>query len=203
MNRKVSAPPGLDYSPITGEVANFSYGIIQADAAAPERTVEQAVFRRLFPVMKPKDAAGPWPSPTCDKWDVLLPRGAADELRDAQQLCRTFDRQGFGGLRDLLIINTLRFPEVDEACPSMKLHEVWELTRAFAHKRLVGDRRLPVIPVLHVPARAAKPGLPHAHLMILARQLLPSGLGGFVRVLLTEEGRAVIEQEWLAWRGNH
>lgn len=197
-----SAPPGLDYYAISGSNKQLSFGVIQAQLpdGVATTTAEKAVFRRLFPVQKPADPALPWDNPTCAKWDVLLPPGASDEYLDPQHLVRSYDRQAFGVIRDLLIIITLRFPEVDASPPMLKLHEAWELSRGFALAKLSMSRRLPVIPVLHVPGRAAKPGAPHVHLMTCARELLPSTFGKFCREIACEEGREILDQEWAEWR---
>lgn len=196
MGKKLKAPPGLDYQPVTGELENVSFGVAQAggDMAL---TAEQFIGKRAFPVMKPKDLTLPWPQPSCLKIDVLLPRGASDELWDPQRLAQAYDRQCFSAIRDLVVIVTLRFPEVDKG--QMRLHEAWALSRGFA-AQLVHDHAVAVVAAMHVPARAAKPGIPHIHLMIPARQLLPSGFGKFARSLATDDGRGVIEMAWAAWR---
>lgn len=196
MGKKLKAPPGLDYQPVTGDVENVSFGVAQAggDTAL---TAEQFIGKRAFPVMRPKDLALPWPQPTCQKLDVQLPYGASDELWDPQRLAQAYDRQCFSAIRDLVVIVTLRFPEVDEG--RLRLHEAWTLSQGFAGQ-LVSDHGVAVVAAIHVPARAAKPGLPHVHLMIPARQLLPSGFGKFARPLATDEGRALVEKAWIAWR---
>ena len=196
MGKKLKAPPGLDYQPVTGDVEHVSFGVAQAggDAAL---TAEQFIGKRAFPVMKPKDLTLPWPTTTCYKLDVQLPHGASDELWDPQRLAQAYDRQCFSAIRDLVVIVTLRFPEVDEGC--MRLHDAWRLGWGFAD-RLVQDHGVAVVAAMHVPARAAKPGLPHIHLMIPARQLLPSGFGKFARPLATDDGRALVEKAWVAWR---
>lgn len=196
MAKKLKAPPGLDYQPVTGEIENVSFGVSQAggDMAL---TAEQFIGKRVFPVMRPKDLTLPWPKSTCFKLDARIPRGASDELWDPQRLAQAYDRQCFGTIRDLVVIVTLRFPEVDEG--RMRLHEAWRLGWGFAEK-LVDDHNVAVVAAMHVPAHAAKPGLPHIHLMIPARQLLPSGFGKFARPLATDDGRALVEKAWVAWR---
>lgn len=105
--------------------------------------------------------------------------------------------QSFSAIRDLVVIVTLRFPEVDQG--RMRLHEAWRLGWGFADK-LVHDHKVAVVGAMHVPAHAAKPGYPHLHLLIPARQLLPSGFGKFARPLATDEGRAIVEKAWVVWR---
>lgn len=194
-------PPGLDYCPVLGESADLSFGIIRADApeGTPQRTAKAAVFRRLFPVMRPENIEGPWPQPTCYRQDVQLPPGASDELWDAQRVAEAYDAQGFS-LRDLVVILTLRFPEVELVPQQMTLQEAWQLVRGFVWERIVREHQVAAISVMHVPARAAKPGAPHVHVLVPARQLLPSGFGKFARPVLTEDGRELLEKAWIAWR---
>jgi hypothetical protein len=198
--KKHNAPPGLDYSPITGEMDELSFGVIQADPNQKQtNTAEGAVFRRLYPILKPSDPALPWVQPTCFRHDVLLPAGASDELWNAQRLVRTYDEQGFS-LKDLVVVVTLRFPEVEALPQTMKLHEAWEMARQFTLERLVRLHGVAAICVMHVPARAARPGAPHVHVLAPARELLPSGFGMFTRPLATDEGRELMDMEWAAWR---
>jgi hypothetical protein len=201
MAKKLKAPPGLDYEPVIGDVEHVSFGVAQADGET-QLTAEGFIGRRAFPVMKPKDLSLPWPQPTCHKLDVLLPKGASDELWDPQRLAQAYDRQCFNTIRDLVVIVTLRFPLVDVVPQLMRLHEAWELGRGFAAE-LVKEHGVAIVAAMHVPARAAKPGLPHIHLMIPARQLLPSGFGKFVRPLATDDGRALVEKAWVKWQEAH
>ncbi|MXP29643.1 hypothetical protein GRI58_12535 [Porphyrobacter algicida] len=115
--KKHSAPPGLDYAPVVGKTKNLSFGVIQANPGDEcIATAEGAVFRRLYPVLKPEDRTAPWREPTCFRRDVLLPPAANDELLDPQRLSRTYDEQGFN-IVDLVVAVTLRFPEVEEMPP--------------------------------------------------------------------------------------
>lgn len=195
------APPGLDYRPVLGDMDCLSFGVIQADggAAGAANTAEGAVFKRMFPICKPADPLAPWTRPTCFMWGVLLPPGASDELWDAQLLARTYDQQGFS-LRDLVVIVTLRFPEAEMVPAKLRLHEAWQLTQGFVWSRIVLTYNVGAISTLHVPARSGRPGPPHVHVMVPARELLPTGYGQFVRPLATEEGRLIMEREWSAWR---
>ncbi|MEO1968560.1 MAG: hypothetical protein ABGW87_07610 [Sphingomonadaceae bacterium] len=196
MPKKVKAPPGLDYDPVRGNLADFSFGIIQAKSADESpRTAEATIGKRLFPISRPTDLSQPWPSPTCHRFDVLLPPGAADEFAEPQQLCRAFDRQSFGDIRDLVVIITIRFPKIDAVTSGARLHEAWELGRSFCAE-LVHAHQVAIVAVMHVPARAARPGLPHIHLMAPARVLLPSGFGKFAKPLATIDGREIAEKCW-------
>lgn len=198
--KKHSAPPGLDYDPITGSCENVSFGIVQTEGkAGNSRSAEGTAFRRLYPVLRPDNRQTPWEQPTCFKHDVLLPPGAADDYWDAQRLMRAYDEQGFN-LKDLVVIITLRFPEVEAQPPALRLHEAWETARQFTLERLVRQYGVPAVCVLHVPARAARPGCPHVHVLVAARKLLSSGYGMFAKPLASEEGRDIVDREWEAWR---
>jgi hypothetical protein len=198
--KKHAAPPGLDYAPITGALEDVSFGVIQA-TPSDERTntAEGAIFRRLYPILKPDDPAQPWSQPTCFRRDVLLPAGASDEWYDPQRLAREYDEQGFS-LKDLVVVVTLRFPEVEVLPQALKLHQAWEMARAFTLERLVRVHNLAAVCVMHVPARAARPGAPHVHVLMPAREVLSTGFGKFARPLATDAGREVVDDEWAAWR---
>lgn len=198
--KKHAAPPGLDYEPVTGACEDLSFGVVQTDpGAAHSKTAAGAIFRRLYPVLKPEDPAQPWLRPTCFRWDVLLPAGADDEWHDPQRLARAYDEQGFS-LKDLVVVITLRFPEVEVLPQAMKLHDAWETARAFTLERLVRIHNVAAVCVMHVPARAARAGAPHVHVLIPAREVLVTGFGKFARPLATDEGRELLDTEWAAWR---
>lgn len=194
MAKKVKAPPGLDYDPVVGAYPNLSFGVAQA-GGEHQLTATRFIGKRLFPVARPDDLDAAWPTPTCFRVDTLLPAAASSELWDVRRLCEAYDAQGFRGLRDLVVIVTARFPEVDESAAPLTLHYAWEQARSFG-SMLVARYDAPVVQVMHVPARAGRPGDAHVHLMMLARQLLPSGFGKFVRPLLDEDGRERIDEAW-------
>jgi hypothetical protein len=196
--RKHKAPPGLDYAPITGSRRDLSYGVVQADGDNGINTAEAAVFRRLYPILKPADPTLPWEQPTCFRHEVLLPRGVSDEYWDPQHLARAYDRQGFC-LRDLLVVLTLRFPEVDVRPPLLTLHEAWERARSFAMGRLVTVHGVAAICVMHVPRRASRSADAHVHVLLPPRELLPSGFGSFVRALIGPDARELMDNEWAEW----
>ncbi|MXP29642.1 hypothetical protein GRI58_12530 [Porphyrobacter algicida] len=52
---------------------------------------------------------------------------------------------------------------------------------------------------MHVPSRAARPGAPHVHLLLPAREILATGFGKFARPLASDEGRVLLDKEWAAW----
>lgn len=196
--KKHNTPPGLDYEPITGVHSNISFGIVQASSkGGATHTASSTIFRRLFPVAKPEDASD-WSNPTCFRHDVLLPSGAPDEWRTPQSLAAAYDDQGFS-LRDIAVVLTLRFPEVEVVPQTLKIHQAWESARAFTMERLVRAFGVAAVCVMHVPARAGRPGVPHTHILIPAREILPSGFAKFAKPLATDEGREVVDQAWTEW----
>ena len=142
MSAQRSAPSGLDYVPIPGSDPNLVFGVIRATLAGVPNTAMSAVFRRLFPVAKPKDPQAPWPKATCFKSDVLLPNWTNVDYYDPQMLCRAYDAQTWEGVRDLAIIINFRFPETlssDGSAPTMSLTGAYELARFFGPRSLGHD----------------------------------------------------------------
>lgn len=201
MAERRAAPPGLDYVPVPGRNPDLIFGVIRTLLAGVSNTALQAVFRRYFPVGRPEDVYRPWPEPTCFKPEVLLPFGAPIEYRDAETLCRAYDKQSWPGLKDLVVITTLRFPETVADPPTLTVLDAYELARAFAYQRLCLDRRLAVVIAFHVPAHAGvEANVPHCHIMALARTCGPLGFGELLSYpLATDLGRKVMDDEFDAW----
>lgn len=204
MVKKHNAPPGCDYDPIAGADTNVSYGTVQSGSENRKRTLADVIFKRLFPVDRPTDVAAPWPNPTCQRHDILLPRGAPDHLSDYTALAREYHANSGDAIDHLATIITLRFPGVD-AVPSAgpsRLHDIWELCRGFGGK-LRDDLQIAVLPVFHVPGKNWGLGCPHVHLICPVRVILPAtGFSTFVLELIKpERGRPYIDAEWKRWRG--
>jgi hypothetical protein len=200
--KKHNAPPGLDYAPITGENPDLSYGTVQADAGAgqPRRRLEDVIVRRLYPTERPGSDA-PWDNPTAEEWDVLLPKGAPDELRDPQQLCRAYHLKAGDKIQHLATVISLRFAETEAVPPRMRLHEAWELSRGFG-LHLCGKLEVAVVAAMHVPGRSWGLGVPHTHLICPCRVIRSStGFSTFTLPLINpDEGRPLIDAEWKAYR---
>lgn len=203
MSKSRSAPPGLDFVPVPGDDPNLVFGVIQASLAGMQNTAAQAVFRRLFPVAKPKSVDAPWPRPTCFRHDVLLPHWANADYVDPQVLCRAYDAQAWEGVKDIAIIMNFRFPEAQSArgaLPTMSLTEMYELVRSYAYFRLTLKRGLATVLAMHVPSRAGfANAVPHCHVISLSRELSIEGYGAF-SPLAKDGGREVIAAEFMDWR---
>lgn len=202
MAKKHKAPPGLDYDPVTGSNSNISYGTVEAQAGPdlPRRALEDVILRRLYPTER-QDAGSPWRNPTAERWDVLLPKGAPDELSDPQTLCRAYHHKAGDKIQHLATVISIRFPETEIVPPHMRLHEVWELSRGFG-LHLCSKLDVAVVAVMHVPGRSWGLGAPHVHLITPCRVVRPSaGFSTFAMTLINpEEGRSLIDEEWRAYR---
>jgi hypothetical protein len=200
--KKHNAPPGLDYDPISGDDPNVSYGTVESGTAegTPRRSLEDVIFPRLFPTDKP-DRTLPWTLPTAERWDVLLPKAAPDELRDPQQLSRAYHRVRGEKIQHLATIVSIRFPEADAAPPLLRLHDAWELSRGFG-LQLTRLLDVAVVACMHVPGRSWGIGVPHVHLICPSRSIRPStGFSTFVMELINPaEGRPLIDTTWKEWR---
>lgn len=203
--KKHKAPPGRDYEPVTGENPNISYGTVEAGnpESAQKRRLEDVIFARLYPTDKPNPVL-PWTSPTAQRYDVLLPRGASDHLLDPQQMARAYHAKAGDQIQHLATVISIRFPEADEAAPRIRVHEAYELVRGFG-RSLVDQLNVAVLACLHVPGVSWGHGVPHCHLIIPPRLLRPgSGFTTFVKLLINpDEGRTFIDTEWDRWRKAH
>ena len=193
MARKLPPIAGMDYVAIPGRNPALSFGVVRRELKGRVFETGEAVLRRLRPVggvTKPEEA---W-IPTCYRSDVLLPPNAEDRLSEAKALCAAYEAQAFAGIKDLLIVATLRFPS--DARP---LHAIWEDVRAFAFE-FVRARGVAAILAMHVPALAGKiGGSPHVHMMIPGRTVERYGFGEFLPHLACDAGRDIIESAWNAW----
>ncbi len=200
--KKHNAPPGLDYSPISGDDPNISYGTVESDAGPgkPPRRLEDVVFPRLYPIDRPNQQL-PWTNPTAEEGEVLLARGAPDELRDPRRLCEAYHRGAGEKIQHLATIISIRFPEAEAAPPRLMLHDAWELSRGFGLHlcRFLG---VAIVACMHVPARSWGLGVPHVHLVAPCRVVRPgSGFSTFAMPLINpDEGRPLIDAEWKLYR---
>ena len=192
--KKVPAPDGLDFVPVPGgDNPDFVFGVVRRQIKhGPIQTAPTSVLRRLCPGQKVNGAA-PW-TPTCYRWDVLLPPHASDEFLDPKRLCEKYEEQACNNLKDLLVMITLCFPNPD------RLHRAWEDVRAFALERLCRDRNAAVIGAMHLPVSVGSTNPPHIHLMSPARELQCFGFGPFVRPFSADAGKAMIAAEWTDWQ---
>jgi len=192
--KKRPAPDGLDFVPVDGgSDPNLVFGVVRRRIGKGAiQTAPASVLRRLSPGRK-ADVAAPW-EPTCYRWDVLLPPMAHDDCLDPKRLCEKYEEQACEGLKDLLVMMTIRFPDAD------RLHAIWEDVRSFARERLCRERNLAVIAAFHLPVQIGSTNPPHVHLMTLARELKSYGFTDFVRPFAADPGKAIFAAEWAEWR---
>lgn len=197
--KKRPTPPSCDYEPVTGEVKEISFGIVEADGDPPRR-LHDVVAKRGFPTERPADLRGDWPAFTTDAVEVLLTRGAPEHFTSVRHLCEAYHSKLGNQIQHLAAQITIRFPGVDEVPQQLRLHEAQELGRGFAH-RLASKLHAAAVFCMHVPATSWAHGLPHCHIIIPARQVLSgSGFGRFIPTLVhAEEARAMVDAEWLSW----
>lgn len=171
-----------------------SFGIIPCSFKGRTNRMVDVVHRRLVQFGRPM--VEPW-SPTCTRWDVLLPPHAPDACRDPQALASMIYAQRMPDQQDLAILITLRFEH------HALLHRGWELARSFALQRLAIDRETPVIAALHVPQIAGRRHKPHCHLVASARRILGSNCADFVTDLLGADAKLNAAALWADWRTAH
>lgn len=193
MARKLPPIVGMDYVAIPGSNPNLSFGVVRRELKGLTFNTGEAVLRRLRPVGGIGGSHEQWVA-TCYRADVLLPPGAEDRLTSAKALCEAYEDQAFVGIKDLLIIVTLRFPSFPGA-----LHGIWEEVRAFALE-FACTRSVAAVLAMHVPALAGRVGRwPHVHVMIPARRLERYGFGEFLRPLACDAGRDIFDDAWQTW----
>jgi hypothetical protein len=196
MSKNRHAPAGLEYVPVTEPaMPNIGFGVIRRTLGKDLiNDVRNFVWKKLHPVQRPANHQEPW-APCCWRQDVLLPPGVPDAYDDPRRLCEQYEEQAFPGIKDLVVMTTIRFPG------SASLNADWENVRAFAREKLAIDRKLPVVLAMHNPRQAGGSNPAHIHIMALARELDSSGLfGPFLGRLASDHGRAIMVKEWRGWR---
>lgn len=197
---KVHNPlPNLDYAPVTGEHDDISFGIVESVTRDGKlRRLEDVVARRLYPTERPTSGL-PLEAITAERWEVLLPAGAADELIEPEKLCAAYHVKKGAQIQHLAGVVSIRFPGADQRPPTMRLHECWELGRSFG-RYISSTLEVAVVAVLHVPGRSWGLGPPHIHLVCPSRVVRPAtGFSAFVRELTDPvQGRAFVDAGWTA-----
>lgn len=185
---KRPAPAGLDFVAVPGGPECLTFGVGRRQiGSGPTQTIGKMISRRLCPG-RTVALTEAW-DPSCYRSDVLLPPNAMDECLDPRRLCELYEEQAFAGLKDLVVMATLRFPDPD------RLHHVWEDVRTFARERLCNQRHLAVVAAMHLPVTVGSTNPPHIHLMMPARELRSFGFGEFVRPLVSDQGKQILAAE--------
>lgn len=131
----------------------------------------------------------PW-TQTAARVEVLLPSGACDRFLDPQTLMETVDATRPSKVDALLAYLTFTFP-----CE--RLHEQWELVRAFMRKGIVDPFEVAALLVAHAPHLAGSANTPHVHALIVPRRLSPLGFIELLPVLADNEAHPLIRNAFL------
>lgn len=152
--------------------------------------VRESISRKILAKRRP--AAKEGRIDTAERVEVLLPADAPQIYADVDFLVQNFE-EAYPVDESLALAQvTLRF----EDAPN--LHSPYEKARAWARAEYVEGRGLPLILVLHAPFRMGSDNPPHAHAMILSRQLTRFGWGKIDRQLGTDRDRESARASWLA-----
>ncbi|NIJ35301.1 hypothetical protein [Sphingomonas oligoaromativorans] len=173
-------------------VPGYTFGVLRRTFRGRTNSAAEFCRRKAQPIPPAGGATSALWAVTAEKIEVLLPAGADDRFLEPRLLTEEIDARSVESEQALLTYVTVSFPNV------RRVHEAWETARAFARSSFVQRRTLPVILVLHVPARAGSDRDVHCHLLISPRQLDGIGLRGFERSFCHDEGQAIIHAEWLA-----
>ena len=126
----------------------------------------------------------PW-TLTAARAEVLLPAGADDRLSDPRTLMQEVDAALPHDGRALLSYFTFTF-----TCE--RLHQQYELVRAFTRTALVDLFQIAVLLVQHAPHRAAFGSDPHVHALAVPRRLTSLGFGEFTTPMINDEGHLLV-----------
>jgi hypothetical protein len=137
----------------------------------------------------------PW-TLTAARAEVLLPPGADDRLSDPRILMETVDAELPVKAKALLAYLTFTFP-------TARLHEQYELVRAFTRRLIVDPFEVAALLVQHAPHRAGSASPPHVHALLAGpRRLTPLGFGEWVTPLATDKAHALVGNAFRAFQGD-
>lgn len=137
--------------------------------------------------------ADPW-SVGAARAEVLLPRDADDRFADPRTLMEEIDAAAPGPKPTLLTYVTITFD-------TPRLHEQYELVRAYVMAHLVYGLGNAVLAVQHAPHLAGYDTPPHVHL--LARRVSSLGIAPPVAALSSDKGRKLVVDAFTAFRANY
>ncbi|MEN2786754.1 hypothetical protein ACFOKI_01355 [Sphingomonas qilianensis] len=163
------------------EGTRILYGVLRPTFRGWGNTAAAFAKAKVQPV--PDKGGDPW-AMTATRCEVLLPGDSDDRLLSPQALMETHDQEQPPGKPVILTYVTITFP-------TARLHQQYELVRAFAMSALVRAYGVGVLMVQHAPHRAASSNLPHVHLLI-GRVVGSLGLKEYVPILCGDKGRDVI-----------
>jgi hypothetical protein len=149
-----------------------------------------------FALSKITVAAGPdtlpW-TPTAERVEVLLPRGACDRFADPRVLMDAVDGERPDKVNALLAYFTFTF-----SCD--RLHEQYELVRAFIRQCVVDAIGVGVLLVQHAPHRAGSANEPHVHALVAGpRRLGPLGFVEPIPALMRDSAHPLVRDAFRAF----
>jgi|SRR5690242_2791053 len=137
--------------------------------------------------------ANPW-SVGAARAEVLLPHDVDDRLADPRTLMLEIDAAAPGPRPALLTYITITYEP-------RRLHEQYELVRAYAMAHLVQDLGNAVLAVQHAPERAGYDTPPHVHLLV--RKANSRGIAPPVAALSCDKGRKLVVEAFNQFRANY
>ncbi|MGN6277692.1 MAG: hypothetical protein ACTHM8_03090 [Sphingomonas sp.] len=139
--------------------------------------------------------------PDADPWgvgaaraEVLLPHDVDDRLVDPRTLMLEIDAAPPGPRPVLLTYVTITFD-------TPRLHEQYELVRAYTVAHLVRELGNAVLVVQHAPHRAGYDTPPHVHLLV--RKVTSLGIAPPVAALSSDKGRKLVVEAFNQFRANY
>ena len=134
----------------------------------------------------------PW-TPTAERVEVLLPRGAFDQFADPRVLMEAVDAERPDKVNALLAYVTFTFH-------TDRLHHQWELVRAFIRQCVVDPIEVGVLLVQHAPHKAGSANEPHVHALIAGpRRLGPLGFVEPIPALMRDSAHPLIRDAFRAF----
>lgn len=137
--------------------------------------------------------ADPW-SVGAARAEVLLPGDVDDRFADPRTLMEAIDAAAPGPRPVLLTYITITFD-------TPRLHEQYELVRAYTVAHLVRELGNAVLVVQHAPHRAGYDTPPHVHLLV--RKVTSLGIAPSVAALSSDKGRRLVVEAFNQFRANH
>lgn len=188
----------LDWLYLLSTFPGFVFGVLRKEFRGfTDNDVISFILKKLRPVVGLDASGRPDPSLiTAWRHGAVLPPEAPDSWDDPLVLAEAMAGSVLPHHTSLLVYVTIAFPE------ARRLHEVWEMARAFALD-IARARGTPIIIVQHAPSEMGSgQHPPHVHLLIACRAAssLGGNWGAVDAELICDDGESVLHAEWQAFR---